>query len=359
MAVYTFSGYATDTLVYDSAAGTWTLRSDYDPDLHTVTFTIADDDEYLSGDNFDDEVGNDSDQNASVTDTSGATIARGQVYDEEFYVLSDSAGTNIWVERIEIAGQHVGYLVSEPLVPGTVYTQTTFEDAANDDPDGATPDGNTASYAWFSNVACFVHGTQILTPSGARAVESLRVGDLVTTQGSGAQPIRWVGSRHVGAAQLAAYPELRPVALEPGWTGCQGRLLLSRQHGVLVRTPDMSEAKLARASQLLRLEGGAVRVASGVRSVTYVHFMLPHHEIVFANGVATESFYPGPQSVASLAPLARLSLLARFPSAKPQDLAVAYGAPVVPYARRRDLPAHVDAVAAIGLDDAQRCAEPS
>ena len=30
----------------------------------------------------------------------------------------------------------------------------------------------------------------------------------------------------------------------------------------------------------------------GQREVTYIHMMLPKHEVVFANGVATESFHP-------------------------------------------------------------------
>jgi hypothetical protein len=37
-----------------------------------------------------------------------------------------------------------------------------------------------------------------------------------------------------------------------------------------------------------------------VREVTYIHMMLPQHEVVFANGVATESFHPASAALASM-----------------------------------------------------------
>ncbi|MEO1681152.1 MAG: Hint domain-containing protein [Pseudomonadota bacterium] len=190
-------------------------------------------------------------------------------------------------------------------------------------------------------VPCFVAGTLIRTPDGDRRVEDLRTGDLVLTRSSGPMPILWMGTQTFGPKTLSARPDLRPIALEPRWTGAPARTLVSPQHGVLVAWSGGPEERLARAIQLARLGGGAVRVAEGARSVRYVHFLLPHHEIVYGNGLAMESFYPGPWAVATLVPASRLSLLARFPGRNAGALADAYGSPIVPYARRRDLPRHL------------------
>jgi hypothetical protein len=35
-------------------------------------------------------------------------------------------------------------------------------------------------------------------------------------------------------------------------------------------------------------------------SVTYIHMMLPSHQVVFANGVATESFHPVSAQVSAM-----------------------------------------------------------
>ena len=194
------------------------------------------------------------------------------------------------------------------------------------------------------DVPCFTAGTLIATPDGLRPVEDLAVGDLVMTRDSGAQPIRWVASRTLEPHDLDARPELRPIAIEPRWSGGTARLLVSPQHGILVRASDSAEPRLARAVQLARTKGGAVRIARGTRKVTYVHFMLPAHGIVYANGVATESFYPGPRSIESLSQVSRLSLLAHFPGLGLDEIAAAYGPPAVPYTKLRDLPDEISAL---------------
>lgn len=209
---------------------------------------------------------------------------------------------------------------------GTAFTRDANGDWVEGSPDPGSP-----------GVVCFTAGTRIATPCGERPVEELRVGDLVTTHGSGAQQIRWIACRTLGLKELAAMPKLRPIALEPGWTGLNRRLLLSPQHAILVKTSESSKRYLARAAQLARMKGGFVRVANGIRKVTYIHFLLPKHEIVFANGVATESFYPGAWGVETLAPRSKLSLLTHFSGCDFRMMAAAYGPPKVPYAKGRDL----------------------
>ena len=49
------------------------------------------------------------------------------------------------------------------------------------------------------------------------------------------------------------------------------------------------------------------------RTVTYCHFLLDRHEIVFAEGCATESLLPGPQTLKNVDPDARDEIVAIFP----------------------------------------------
>jgi hypothetical protein len=48
-------------------------------------------------------------------------------------------------------------------------------------------------------------------------------------------------------------------------------------------------------------------------AVSYVHFLCDRHEVVFAEGAASESLLPGPQALRSLAPASRAEVLALFP----------------------------------------------
>ena len=84
---------------------------------------------------------------------------------------------------------------------------------------------------------CFRNGTLILTERGNVPVEDLRIGDMVITRDHGAQPLRWIGSRHVDAALLQAFARMRPIRIRAGalGTGLPERdLYVSQQHRVLV-----------------------------------------------------------------------------------------------------------------------------
>src|SRR5579859_5802927 len=48
-----------------------------------------------------------------------------------------------------------------------------------------------------SELACFVTGTRIRTPTGDARVETLKIGDLVETVDGRSLPIRWIGRREV------------------------------------------------------------------------------------------------------------------------------------------------------------------
>ena len=146
--------YSPDALVYDSGSNTWSLRPDYDFREHRVEIQITDDDAYLDGDRGADEVGVDSTQQGTVRDLDGNIIASGRIYDEQYYELTGPSGEIIDVERIEIAGQHVGWMVTAPLEPNTTYSQTSTGDVyyqPGDDDDDPAID-TTLRYSQFQSV---------------------------------------------------------------------------------------------------------------------------------------------------------------------------------------------------------------
>jgi hypothetical protein len=136
---------------------------------------------------------------------------------------------------------------------------------------------------------CFTPGALILTPDGERPVEALRPGDLVTTRDRGAQPVIWAGAETVPGTGDTA-----PVLIRAGAMGNRRDLLLSPQHRMLMRGwraelyAGLSEALVA----AVHLVNGRTMLRAPCAAVTYVHFMLERHEIVFAEGAETESLDP-------------------------------------------------------------------
>jgi Hint domain len=183
-------------------------------------------------------------------------------------------------------------------------------------------------------VICFTPDTWIATPSGRRLVQDLQEGDLISTKDNGAQQLRWIGQRRLTGARLYAMPHLCPVRLRAAALG-QGEpdrdLLVSPQHRLLVRG-DFARA-LFNTDEVLVAAGDLVNdrsilVDRRVRDITYIHLMLDAHQIVWANGVESESFHPASADMAQLMPDQLGRMEARFPgvSATPHG----YGA----YARR-------------------------
>lgn len=151
------------------------------------------------------------------------------------------------------------------------------------------------AFVTLNSIPCFVAGTLIRTPRGEVPVEKLCVGDLVLTHDEGPQPLRWIGRR-----QVAAEGALAPIEIREGTFGPHRRLLVSPQHRVLIRDA-LAELWFGEAEVLVKakdlLNGHSVRVREGGQ-VDYVHILFDRHQVVWSEGLATESFLPGPQITA-------------------------------------------------------------
>ncbi|SFR57934.1 Hint domain-containing protein [Litoreibacter janthinus] len=184
------------------------------------------------------------------------------------------------------------------------------------------------------DVICFTKGTRIRTPDGDTPVEQLSLGDVVQTKDDGPQEILWIGQRRMSGARLYAMPELRPVRLRAAALDQDvpdEDLLVSPHHRILFSGPNaqalfnQSEVLVA-ASDLIN--DNTVFVDHAVKEVTYIHLLLSRHQVLWANGVATESYHPANTTLKTVDASQRSGLLELFPELK-RDLH-SYG----PFARR-------------------------
>lgn len=178
----------------------------------------------------------------------------------------------------------------------------------------------TAIDTGSGGVICFTPGTRIETPEGPRLVEELREGDRVQTKDNGAEEIQWIGSRRMTGARLFAMPHLRPIRIRAGALGGtrpDSELLVSPEHRMLVEG-DVARALFNTSEVLVSakdlINSGSITVDLAVREVTYIHLLLPRHQILWANGVETESFHPANAALSALGEVDCLRLLARYPA---------------------------------------------
>ncbi|MGR3742807.1 MAG: Hint domain-containing protein [Pseudooceanicola nanhaiensis] len=157
---------------------------------------------------------------------------------------------------------------------------------------------------------CFLAGTLIETSEGPRRVEDLCMGDRILTMDHGLRRLRWIGSSLAHAAG-----PLAPIRIEAGALGNRRALLVSPNHRILLRSP-MAELYYGSPEVLVPakalVDGAGIR-AVPMRQARYFHLMFAQHEIVFAEGVASESLFAGAMALAAFDAATRVELYARFP----------------------------------------------
>ncbi|MGH1330312.1 MAG: Hint domain-containing protein [Paracoccaceae bacterium] len=182
----------------------------------------------------------------------------------------------------------------------TLLADGTFDVTTDSDEEAVTftygiesSTGDTdVGFVTLNTIPCFVAGTMIMTPSGERPVESLEPGALVMTHDDGPQPVRWLGRRTV-----AAQGNFAPIRIRAGALGDGHReLMLSPQHRVLIRN-HMADLLFGDAEVLVAakdlVNDLTIRPVEG-GEVEYVHVLFDRHQVIYAEGLPTESFLPGP-----------------------------------------------------------------
>ncbi len=293
------------------------------------------------------EAGND-----TLTGGTGADLFYGGLGDDEIYLAEGDtayggAGDDLFVlgdlgeagaSSITIAGGESDEVAGDTLqlTPDVTYADITFtntDDAAGGLSGSFTmADGTTVTFSEIENIICFTPGTRILTPQGERAIETLRAGDMVITRDSGPRPIRWLGHRTVAGrgkfAPIAVNSTLLDGARRPLLVSPQHRLLFGGYRAQLL----FGETEVLAAAKHL-VDGIDVRVAPRPM-VTYFHLMLDRHEVIYAEGAATESFHAADIGVGALSSASREDMFRVFPQLR-ADVSV-YGPTARPCLRAHE-----------------------
>ncbi len=168
-------------------------------------------------------------------------------------------------------------------------------------------------------VICFTPDTMLATAEGPKRIQSLRPGDRVLTRDNGAQEILWTGHRRMTGARLHAMPHLRPIRFRRGAMGLDRPdldLLVSPQHRMLVTGPAAlalfnTPEVLVSAENLVN--DHSIVVDHTQREVTYIHVLLGQHNVIWANGMETESFHPANAALDTIEAAQREGLFDIFP----------------------------------------------
>ncbi len=236
-------------------------------------------------------------------------------------------GSGVEIYSATVSGQTVtfGYLTSSgdsvddsvdrlviltgTINPGDSITGITMINAGNTNID----------YGTIPSIVCFTPGTQITTPTGPAAIETLNVGDLVITADSGLQAIRWIGTKYISGARLQAHPHLRPIRIKAhafGHNRPDRDLLVSQQHRMFLKSKQaqlmFGETEILVPAKSL-VNDKTIMVDSLVRQANYIHILFDRHELVQANGSWSESFHPGEMTHDAIEEAARAELYDIFP----------------------------------------------
>lgn len=231
-----------------------------------------------------------------------------------------STGSTLTITQINgqdvVAGSQVTLSTGEVITlnaDGTITVVTDGDLEANTFTYTVTDEnGNTdVAFVTVTCVPCFTRGTLIRTKRGDVPVETLSAGDMVVTRDHGFQPIRWIGSRAVkGEGPMA------PVEIAADTFGRHDRVVVSQQHRVLVTGAVAQlvsgESEVLVAARHLVNDRSITLDRSGA-AVDYFHILFDRHEIVWSNGLQTESFHPGAIGLGALDAAARSEILTLFP----------------------------------------------
>ncbi|MEP5728333.1 MAG: Hint domain-containing protein [Sulfitobacter sp.] len=162
-----------------------------------------------------------------------------------------------------------------------------------------TPPSNGNPAIW--SMTCFTAKARILTPLGMCPIGKLKKGDMVITADRGSQPVLDILKTRISPTLLVQQPALRPIVIDAGAFGTdlpQQRMHVSRQHAFAV----FGGKALVRAVHLADDKSLARVQKNRPNAITYLHLLLPHHELVQVDGVWTESYFLNPKNCNDLAP---------------------------------------------------------
>lgn len=198
----------------------------------------------------------------------------------------------------------LGFNINEPGVTSYATVEgLAFVDTGMGFPPANVPltvtgafEGPSVPYTDLAEPACLTPGSRVCTPRGLVDVANLKAGDQIPTMDHGLRTIAWVGQTRLPPSVLETQPKYRPVLIRQGALG-DGLPLsdmhVSPQHRILVSGWQAEllfgeEEVLVPAIKLCN--GTSITQDATTDGITYIHVMFHDHEIIWVDGVATESY---------------------------------------------------------------------
>ena len=135
-------------------------------------------------------------------------------------------------------------------------------------------------------VYCFGAGTLIATPDGACVVEDLRIGQKITTADGASTRVKWIGRQT--RSKLFSGPRMQPVRIRAGALGGGlpfADLTVTGDHGMILDSLVINASALVNGATI-----DWVPLADLPDRVTYYHVETEAHEVILANGAASETY---------------------------------------------------------------------
>jgi autotransporter passenger strand-loop-strand repeat protein/uncharacterized repeat protein (TIGR03803 family) len=148
-----------------------------------------------------------------------------------------------------------------------------------------TPTVDTTTSVVDSDTACYCLGTLILTNKGEVEVERLAIGDHVVTASGQIRPIKWIGRRSYSGRFVLGRKDILPVCLKAGSIADnvpKRDLWISPHHAMFI------DGMLIEAKDLVN--GISIVQAQHADQVDYFHVELESHDVIIAEGAASESY---------------------------------------------------------------------
>ena len=146
-------------------------------------------------------------------------------------------------------------------------------------------DGGSGLFITETEQPCYCRGTLILTDRGERRVEELEIGDKLVTLAGAQRPIKWIGRRGYAGRYILGRQDVLPICIKPGALGDgvpRRDLWISPHHAMFL------ENVLIEARDLVN--GVSIVQATEVDEVEYFHLELETHDVIIAEGAASETF---------------------------------------------------------------------
>jgi Hint domain len=131
---------------------------------------------------------------------------------------------------------------------------------------------------------CYTKGTLVTTDKGECLIEDLVPGDLLLTISGEYAPLKWVGHRTVDCENHSKPTTAWPIRIAQGAFGSglpKRDLYLSPLHSVYVDNIFIP---------VVDLINGLTITQEPTTEITYYHLELPAHNVIFAEGLAAESY---------------------------------------------------------------------